>query len=81
MNIHPDTVARAATEVHQQRLAAADTARLIKQAQRSNLEPTRRRWLTALVASITGVPRRPAADVPTTPATNPITDQHAWSQP
>jgi hypothetical protein len=83
MNIHPDTLARAATEVHEQRLVAAETARLIKRAQRSNLEPTKRRWLTALVDSFTGgdVRRRPTADVPTTPATSPITDQHAWSQP
>jgi hypothetical protein len=81
MNIHSDTLARAATELHQQRLVAAETARLIKRAHRSKLEPTRRRWLTALVASFTAVRRRPTADVPTTPATSPLTDQHAWSQP
>jgi hypothetical protein len=81
MNIHPDTLARAATDLHQQRLVAADTARLIKQAKRSNVEPTRRHWLAALVASFAAVRRRPTADAPTTPATSPMTDQHAWSQP
>jgi hypothetical protein len=82
MNAHPDTAARAATDMHRQLVVAAEKARLIKPAQLSYLAPPQRRWLARLVSTVTGGHRRtrPTAADQTTPATTSMADQHAWSQ-
>jgi hypothetical protein len=82
MNVHPDTLTRAAAEMHRQRLNTAQSARLFKQAQRSNLEPPSRNWLTRLVDAFAGTygRGRTPADSQLKPATTSIADNHAWTQ-
>jgi hypothetical protein len=81
MNAHPDTAARAAGDIHRQRLVAAETARLVKRAERSNLEPPSPRWLARLIRSLTSGGRtQPTAAIPTTSAITSMTNEHAWSQ-
>jgi hypothetical protein len=46
MNAHPDIAATAAAGVHEERLAAARTARLIRAAERLNPKPPMRQRLT-----------------------------------